>query len=216
MSEKQPIKWIVLNAAYTFIILGLSLAAAMVAKLILNLFLPIDLSSAQGGDYSRNYYLVFPIHGVVTAAVFLLTAYFGGKTNGFKTGFRFRTSISTPAFIVQAILAVIVYYFLFLYMFEWWTNLPTWYLSGFLAALFGIFDASNIYDSVAQGYAEIENIYFLYLWLHTLLEIAFIVVALILVKLGRTKGEREAAARHEAQMAELEKEKERIASKKTL
>ena len=45
MSEKQPLKWIFLNAAYTFIILGLSLAAAMVAKLILNLFLPIDLSS---------------------------------------------------------------------------------------------------------------------------------------------------------------------------
>lgn len=216
MSEKQPLKWLFLNAAYTFIILALSIAAAMVAKLILNIFLPIDLASAQGGDYSRNYYLVFPIHGVVSAAAFLLTAYFGGKTNGFKTGFRFRTSISAPVFIIQAILAVIVYYFLFLYMFEWWTNLPTWYLSGFFAALFGIFDASNIYNSVAQGFAEIDNIYFLYFWLHILMEIAFIVITVVLIKLGRTRGEKEAAARHEAQMAELEQEKERIASRKSL
>lgn len=216
MSEKQPIKWVLLNAAYTLIILGLSLAAALVAKLILNIFLPIDLMSGAGGDYSRNYLFVFPIHGLVSGAAFLATSYFGGKTNGFKTGFRFRTSISTPVFIIQGVLAVIVYYFFFLYMMEWWTNLPTWFLSGFLAAVFGIFDASNIYSSVAEGYAEIENIYFLYLWLHALLEVAFIALSLFLVKLGRTRGEKEAVARHEAQLAELEKEKERIASKKTL
>ncbi len=216
MNEKQPIKWIFLNAAYTFIILALSLAAAMVAKLILNIFLPIELSDGRGGDYSQTYLLSFPIHGIVSAAAFLITAYFGGKTNGFKTGFRFRTSISTPAFIVQGILAVIAYYFLFLYMFEWWTNLPTWYLSGFLAAAFGVFDASNIYSSVAQGYADMNNLYLLYFWLHALMEIVFIIITLVIIKLGRKRGETRAAEEHEKQMAELQQEKELLASKKSL
>ena len=216
MNEKQPIKWIFLNAAYTFIILALSLAAAMVAKLILNIFLPIELSDGRGGDFSQTYLLSFPIHGIVSAAAFLITAYFGGKTNGFKTGFRFRTSISTPAFIVQGILAVIAYYFLFLYMFEWWTNLPTWDLSGFLAAAFGVFDASNIYSSVAQGYADMNNLYLLYFWLHALMEIVFIIITLVIIKLGRKRGETRAAEEHEKQIAELQQEKELLASKKSL
>ena len=216
MSEKQPLKWIFLNAAYTFIILALSLAAAMVANQIVNIFLPFETQFKPGGDFSHNYLLAFPIHGVVSAAAFLLTAYFGGKTNGYKTGFKFRVSISTPTFIVQAILAVIAYYFLFSYMFGLWTNLPTWYLSGFLAALFGIIDSNNIFNSVAQGFANIDNLYLLYFWLHALMEIVFIVITVVLIKLGRTRGEKEAVARHEAQMAELEKEKERIASKKSL
>ena len=216
MNEKQPIKWIFLNAAYAFIILALSLAAAMVAKLILNIFLPIELSDGRGGDYSQTYLLSFPIHGIVSAAAFLITAYFGGKTNGFKTGFRFRTAISTPAFIIQGILAVIAYYFLFLYMFEWWTNLPTWYLSGFLAAAFGVFDASNIYSSVAQGYADMNNLYLLYFWLHALMEIVFIIITLVIIKLGRKRGETRAAKEHEKQIAELQQEKELLASKKSL
>lgn len=216
MNEKQPIKWIFLNAAYTFIVLALSLAAAMVAKLILNIFLPIELSDGRGGDFSQTYLLSFPIHGIISAAAFLITAYFGGRTNGFKTGFRFRTSISTPAFIVQGILSVIAYYFLFLYMFEWWTNLPTWYLSGFLAAAFGVFDASNIYSSVAQGYADMNNLYLLYFWLHALMEIVFIIITLVIIKLGRKRGETRAAEEHEKQIAELQQEKELLASKKSL
>ncbi len=216
MDKKQPVKWIFLNAAYTFIILTLALVASMVAKLILNLFLPIDLMAGQGGDYSRNFFVVFPIHGFVSGLVFLLAAYCGGKTNGFKTGFRFRISISAPAFVVQAILAVLVYYFLFIYMCEWWTNLPTWYLSGFFAALFGIFDASNIYESVAAGYAEIDNLYLLYLWLHALLELVFIIVACFLIKIGRNRGEKAAVLAHEERLHELQQEKDRIANKKTL
>ncbi|MBR5264331.1 MAG: hypothetical protein IKV50_06520, partial [Clostridia bacterium] len=143
MDKKQPAHWLFLNAAYTFIILAVALVAAMVARWIINPLLPVDLMAAQGGDYSRNFFVVFPIHGIASGLAFLLVAYFGGKSNGFKTCFRFRAAISTPVFILQAILAVVVYYFLFIYMCEWFTNLPTWYLSGFLAAAFGIFDASN-------------------------------------------------------------------------
>ena len=216
MDKKQPVHWLFLNAAYTFIVLAVALVAAMVARWIINPFLPVDLMAEQGGDYSRNFFMVFPIHGIASGIAFLLVAYFGGKSNGFKTCFRFRVAISTPVFILQAILAVVVYYFLFIYMCEWFTNLPTWYLSGFFAAAFGIFDASNIYESVAAGYAEIDNLYFLYLWLHALLELVFIVGACFLIKVGRSRGEKQAFLAHEARLNELQHEKDRIASKKSL
>ncbi len=215
MTEKQPFKFILLNAAYTFIVLAIAILAAMVAKIVLNIFLPIDLVADRGGDYSRNFLLAFPIHGVVSAAVFMGVCYFGSKTVGFRTGFRFRQNISTVSFVIQAVLAVIVYYFLFLYMFEWVLNLPTWYLSGFLAAVTGIIDAGNIYNTMSEGFAEIENIYLHYLWLHVLLEIAFIVGSCVLMRFARRHGEKAAEKEHEAQLAELEQEKERIASAKS-
>lgn len=216
MSEKKPLQWILLNAAYTFIVFAAAILAAMVAKLILNLFLPIDLTASQGGDYSRNFLLVFPFHGLLSGAAFLAVCYFGSKTVGFRTGFRYRNQITTNAFVIQAVIAVIVYYFLFLYMFEWWQNLPTWYLSGFLAAVTGIIDASNIYNTVSEGFAEIENIYFHYFGLHVLLELLFVSGSVVLMRFARRRGEMNAQKEHEKQLAELESEKERIANSKTL
>lgn len=216
MSERQPAKFILLNAAYTFVVLSIAIFAAMMAKILLNIFLPIDTLASEGGDYSRNYFLVFPLHGLLSAAAFLAVSYFGSMKVGFKTGFRFRQNISTVSFLAQAFIAVIVYYFLFLYMMEWWANLPTWYLSGFLAALTGIIDASNIYNTVAEGFAETENIYLQYFGLHILLEILFIVGAVFIMRIGRRQGEVKAQKEHESQIAELERERDKIASKKTL
>lgn len=216
MSERQPVKFVLLNAAYTFVILSVAIFAAMMAKILLNIFLPIDTLASEGGDYSRNYFLAFPAHGLFSAAAFLAVSYFGSRKVGFKTGFRFRQNLSTASFIVQAVIAIIVYYFLFLYMLEWWENLPTWYLSGFLAALTGMIDASNIYNTVAEGYAEIENIYFHYFGLHIVLELLFIAVAVFLMRIGRRRGENRAQKEHEAQLAELESERDKLASSKTL
>lgn len=216
MSEKQPVKFIFLNAAYTFIVFAIAIVASMLTKLVLNLFLPIDLTASEGGDYSRNFLLVFPIHGLLSALAFLGVCYFGSKKVGFNVGFRLRKNISTVSFILQAVLAVIVYYFLFLYMMEWWENLPTWYLSGFLAAVTGVIDASNIYNTVSEGFAEIENLYFHYFWIHILLELLFIIGSVVLMRFGRRKGEKKAQTEHEAQLAELEAEKQRIAGRKSL
>ena len=180
MTEKQPFKYIVLNTAYIFIVLAVAILAAMASRIILNIFVPIDLLPDKGGDYSRNFYLAV-------------------------------------SFVIAAVLAVIAYYFLFVYMMEWFLNLPTWYLSGALASLFGLVDASNIYNTVAEGAAEIENIWLLhYLWLHVLLELAFIVGACVVMRIARRHGEDSAFKEHEAQIAELEQEKERLANAKTL
>jgi len=217
MSEKQPFKFLLLNAAYTFIVLAIAILAAMATKIIVNLFLPIDLLPDKGGDYSRNFFLAFPIHGLLSSLVFFAVCYIGSKKVGFKTGFRYRTEISTVSFVIQAVLAVIAYYFLFIYMIEWFLNLPSWYLSGFFAALFGLVDAGNIYNTVAEGAAEIENIWILhYLWLHVILEILFIVGSCVIMRVGRRHGEASAVKEHEAQLAELEQEKERLANAKTL
>jgi hypothetical protein len=56
----------------------------------------------------------------------------------------------------------------------------------------------------------------LYLWLHALLELVFIVGACFLIKVGRSRGEKQAFLAHEARLNELQQEKERIASKKSL
>ena len=48
----------------------IAILAAMLVKIVLNLILPIDLQPAQGGDYSRNFHLVFPIHGIISALAF--------------------------------------------------------------------------------------------------------------------------------------------------
>ncbi|MBQ3002189.1 MAG: hypothetical protein IJD82_00500 [Clostridia bacterium] len=216
MTEKQPFKFILLNAAYNFIVLAIAILAAMLVKIVLNLILPIDLQPAQGGDYSRNFHLVFPIHGIVSALAFFAVCYFGGKKVGFNTGFRYRTEMSTVSFVISAVLAMIVYYFLFIYMMEWYHNLPTWYLSGALAALTGIIDAGNIYNNVSEGFAEIDNLYFHYFGLHILLEILFIVGAAVVMRIARRHGEQSAVKVHEAQLAELEAEKERLANAKTL
>ena len=218
MNEKQPFKWIALNAAYTFIVLAISFLISMLARTVCNLPLAIDEVAAKGGDYSRNYYLVFPIHGLVSAIVFIASAYFISKKFGFSTGFKYRTSISTPAFVVQGIIAILFYIFLFVYMFEMWFSLPTWYLSGFLAAVFGIFDPSNVNEYAAKlgGAAEPENLYLLYFWLHIIVEAIFLVGVTVVMRYGRKAGEAQAEKEHQAQLAELQQEKERIANKKSL
>ena len=42
----------------------------------------------------------------MSAIVFIASAYFISKKFGFSTGFKYRTSISTPAFVVQGIIGV--------------------------------------------------------------------------------------------------------------
>ena len=218
MNEKKTFGWLVLNAAYTFVSLAVALTASMLARLLCNMVVPVETIARQGGDYSQNYFFVFPIHGLISAAVFLLVAYIISKKIGFSQGFKHRTTISTIEFVIQALLAIVVYLFFFVYMCEWWINLPTWYLSGFFAALFNIFDPGNVnqYAALLSGEPEPERLYWMYIWLHVVLEAIFLVGSVVLMRVARRKGENQAIREHKVQLAELEKEKERLVNKKSL
>lgn len=218
MSEKKSVGWLVLNAAYTFVAFSVAFLASILARILCNVVIPVETVARQGGDYSHNYFVVFPIHGLISAAVFLCVAYLISKKIGLSQGFKHRTNITTIEFIIQAVLAIVVYIFFFVYMCEMWGNLPTWYLSGFFAALFNIFDASDVnqYAAMLGGAAEPERLYWMYIWLHIILEAVFLIGSVVIMRFARKSGETLAANEHAAQLAELEEEKKRLASKKTL
>ena len=218
MSDKKSFGWLVLNAAYTFVAFSVALFASMLARTVCNMVIPIETVARQGGDYSHNYLVVFPIHGVVSAIVFLAVAYFVIKKIGFSQGFKHRTTITTIEFIIQAILAIVVYIFLFVYMCELWGTFPMWYLSGFCASIFGIFDPSNVnqYAALLGGEPEPERLYWMYIGLHIAFEAVFLIGSVVLMRFARRKGEKHATEEHAAQLADLEKEKERLVNKKTL
>ena len=218
MNEKKTFGWLVLNAAYTFVALSVALLASMLSRIVCNMVIPIETVARQGGDYSYNYYVAFPIHGLVAAIVFLAAVYLISKKIGFSQSFKYRTNITTVEFVIQSVLAIAVYIFFYVYMCGWWGNLPTWYLSGFFASLFGIFDPGNVnqYATLLSGEPEPERLYWMYIWLHAILEVVYLSGAIAIMRLARGKGENQASAEHDAQLAELEKEKERLANKKSL
>ena len=113
MNEQKSFGWLVLNAAYSFVALSVAFFASMLSRILCNVVVPIETVARQGGDYSHNYYVVFPIHGLVSAAVFLLAAYLVAKKIGFSQGFKHRTNITTIEFVIQAVIAVVVFVFFY-------------------------------------------------------------------------------------------------------
>lgn len=200
---------LLLHICYLFLFLVISWVVSrfvgMVAGWIVS---PKDLADAKG-DLRYNYYVAYPVRGLLMLGSFLLSLYLCCRSFGYRDAFRYREAMTRNRFLIEAIPALVLYT-LFVYWFSWF-SMSSWYLSGSLAALFGVIDASDIYrsfeGSTLEGLVTVQDISMrFYLWLQILLDILLTIPYALLMYKSRKSGERSAAKAHEKQLAEMKAE----------
>lgn len=196
------------HACYVLVVVVSSFALAQVVGTVFGWILHPDTTIQA--DLSRNYYVAYPIRGVAALAVFLVAVYFFSRTHGYRVAFSLRETMTTMDFLIETIPTLLLVEVI-LYRFAW-SYLPSWYLAGPLAALFGIFNPSDMYGmefggTSIEGFMTIDNISLVYyLWLQILLDVGIAVVAVLLMRKGRRAGEIAAQKDHEKQLAEMRRD----------
>ena len=196
------------HACYVLVVVVSSFALAQVVGTVFGWILHPDTTIQA--DLSRNYYFAYPIRGLAALAVFLAAVYFFSRTHGYRVAFSLRETMTTMDFLIETIPTLLLVEFV-LYRFAW-SYLPSWYLAGPLAALFGIFNPSDMYGmefggTSVEGFMTIDNIsLFYYLWLQILLDVGIAVVAVLLMRKGRRAGEIAAQEDHDKQLAEMRRD----------
>lgn len=201
---------LLINAFYVLFVLVGAFAVSMVFGAVSGWILHTDTLAGAKGDLSHNFYVVYPIRGVVAVVAFFISLYMFSRTHGFRVAFGLRETMTKFDFLVETLPALLVYLIL-IYRF-FWSALPSWYLSGALASLLGIIDPSNIYalefggtgieGSVDLGLLSI----FYYLWLQVLLDLVIAVAAVFILRKGRRAGEVTAQEAHDKQLAEMRRD----------
>lgn len=163
-------------------------------------------------DFSRNFYVVYPLYGIITAGCMFVLRYFFARIMGYRNGFRTKKKTKQSWMFLQFLISFALYEFISVYFF--WDVLPSWFLGGSLAALMRIFNAANLYDTAFTGNVEITYLTFYFWWIMALLEIGFAVLSFVITKKGREKGEEAGIAEREKQLKALEEEHESLLRKK--
>ncbi len=200
---------LLLHICYLFLFLVISwLISRFVGMVAGWIFTPKELAGAKG-DLRYNYYVAYPVRGLLMLASFLLSLYICCRTFGYRDAFDSRETVSRNRFLIEAVPALVLFT-LFVYWISWQT-MCSWYLSGTLAALFGLVNASNIYESfsgsILEGTVSISDISVrYYLWLQILLDILLTLPYGLVMYKSRKSGELSAAKAHEKQLAEMKAE----------
>lgn len=197
------------HACYVLIIVISSFAIAQVAGTVCGWILHTDILSSTNWDLSHNFQLVYPIRGVAALAVFLAAVYFFSRIHGYRVAFSLRENMTKSDFLIETVPAVLLanvllYFFVRTYM-------PSWYLSGTLAALFKLIDPTDIYKVFGGNFLDpTETLAWLsmkyYLWLQIIFDVLISVGAILLMRKGRRAGELVAQQDHDKQLAEMRRE----------
>ena len=196
------------HACYVLIVVVASFALAQVVGTVFGWILHPDTTIQA--DLSRNYYVAYPIRGVAALVVFLAAVYFFSRRHGYSVAFSLRETMTRMDFFIETSPALLLVEVV-LYRFAW-SYLPSWYLAGPLAALFGIFNPSDMYGmefggTSVEGLMTIDNISLLYyLWLQILIDVEIAVVVVLLMCKCRRAGERAAQEDHDKQLAEMRRD----------
>lgn len=198
------------NAAYVFVVLMAAFAVSELIGVVVGWIFPADTVLSSRGDVSHNYHVVYPIRGLVILLAFFAASFVFSRMHGYRVAFSRREKMTTADFIIETVIGLILFEAVMYWLAR--TVLPSWYLSGTLAALFGIFDASDIYSSDLAGTVlsakldfELISLYY-YLWLQILLDLLFAVVSVFVLRKGRLIGETSAQNAHDQQLAEMQQE----------
>ena len=200
--EEHPRGGLVLNAVYLLLILVIAFFVSQAAGILFGWIFPADTLEATRGDLSRNYRLIYPIRGLVVLAVFYLAAYIGASKLGFSLAYEYKMPMPPKSHMVQAIFGIVVFELLSMIFIDF---LPSWYLSSFLAALFGFFDPTNVFTSDLEGTTTIIKLWtYYYLWLQIILEVIFAVGSYFALRAGRRAGEANAFEARKKLLNELQ------------
>ena len=198
------------NACYAFVVLAVALVIAWLVGVVVGWIVPADTFISARGDLSHNYYVAYSIRGSAILLVFFVAMYFLSRTHGYRVAFSLREHMTTADFVIETFLALVVFEAVTYWIMR--ESLASWYLSGTLAAVFGIIDPSDIYSLSFGGTGlesdfTIQNIaIFYYLWLQILLDVVIAVASVFVLRKGRLAGEVAAQKAHEQQLAEMRRE----------
>lgn len=208
MKDRTPSPGRILtNAGYVLVVVVAAFALAQVVGTVFGWILHPDTDVKA--DLSRNYYFAYPIRGLASLVVFLVSLYGFSRTHAYRVAFSLRETATTPVFLIETV-PVLLLVTGVLYRFAW-SVLPSWYLSGALAGLLGIITPHDIYSMTfggtsLEGIMDIDSISLYYIWLQLLLDVAIIVVAVLLMRKARRAGEIAAQKAHDQQLAEMRRE----------
>ena len=210
-SDKTTFTDILVPVFWMFVVLFASFLIAESIGTVFGWIVRPD-SIVKTKDLSRNFYLVYPLYGVITAGILFVLRYFFARLMGYRDGFRTKERTRPSRVFLHFVLSYIVFEFIALYFF--WNVLPSWFLGGSLAALFRIFNAADVFDTVFEGSVEILDLTVYFWWLMAILEIGFAVLSFVVTKKGRAKGEDAGIAERDKRLKELEDEHEELMNKK--
>ncbi len=203
-----PPKRLLINAAYALIVLFVSFAIAQVVGTVFGWVLRPE--TAVQADMRYNYNVAYPIRGIAALAAYFLSLWCSGRTHAYRVAFSLRETMTRFDFLVETLPALLLLQVL-LYRFCW-SALPSWYLAGGLASLFGLICPGDMYSmdfggTSVEGLMDIDAISLqYYLWLQILVDVVIAVGAVLLLWKARRSGERAAAAAHERQLAEMRRD----------
>lgn len=200
--EGHPRGGLILNAVYLLLILAIAFFASQIAGVIFGWIFKADTIEATRGDLSRNFRLIYPIHGIFVLIVFYIVAYIGANKLGYNLAYEYKMPMPPKSHTAQSILGIIVFELFSLILIDF---LPSWYLSGPLAALFGFFDPSDVFASELEGTATITKLWLIYyVWLQVILEVIFAVGSYFVLRAGRRSGEARAFEARKQLLEELQ------------
>ena len=204
--EKHPRGGLALNIVYLLIVLVIAFAASQIAGTVFGWIFKADSDEVvRNGDLSRNYYLVYPIRGIFVLIVFYACTFFASSRLGYSLAYEYKMSIPKKNHNTQAVFAIILFELLAVIFIDFW---PSWYLSSWLAALFGFFDPHDLLESTSDvlgGKVDIEGIWtHYYLWLQLILEVIIAVGTFFILRKGRYTGEENAFVAREKLLKELQ------------
>lgn len=206
--EKQTASVWIVNIFYIFLVLFVSFVIAETVGTVFGWILKPD-SIVRTKDLSRNFFLVYPLYGLLTLAVMLPLRYFFAKWFGLRQGFRKKAHTRESRHFLHFVAAYAVYEFLKLYFF--WDVIPSWFLGGSIAAVLRLFNPYDVYDTLMEGQVELIYLTVYFWWIMAILEILFAVLSFRIVKKGRYAGEKDGIAEREKQLKELQDEHEKLA-----
>ena len=200
---------LLINACYALIVIVVSFAIAQVAGTVMGWILHTDTLSSTSWDLSHNFYFVYPIRGVAALAVFLIAVYSFSRMHGYRVAFSLRETMTKSDFLIETVPAVLLSNVLLYFLVR--TYMPSWYLSGALAALFKLIDPTDIYKVFGGNFLDpVETLKWIsmkyYLWLQLIFDVVISVAAILIMRKGRRAGEIAAQEDHDKQLAEMRRD----------
>lgn len=209
--DRIPFSAILVSTFWMFVVLFASFLIAEGVGTVFGWIVRPD-SIVKTKDLSRNFYLVYPLYGLISAGCMFALRFFFAKLMGYRDGFRTKTRTKQSHMFLHFALSYIVFEGIALYFF--WDQLPSWFLGGSVAAVLRIFNASNVFDTVFEGNVELLQLTAYFWWIMAILEIAFAFLSFFITKKGREKGESAGIAERDKQLKELEAENRELRNKK--
>lgn len=209
-AEEHPRSGLAVNAAYLLLILSAAYLISQAVGIVFFWIFKPDTIEATRGDLSLNYYLRYPLRGILMLGAFYLVLYLGASRLGFTLAYKYKMAMPEKKRRLQAVVALAVYELLCVYFYyDAFINpvdfgLPSWYVSGFFGALFRLFNASNVFESALEGTVTILGLWSSYWWLQVIFEAVFCVGSYYVLRKGRRDGENQAFEARRKLLEELQ------------